>query len=94
MNTNTVVIVSVLTLVPIGLGTVLLLFARPFAKFQVRWETRCTKTRGLRWASQFMYDERTSLTILRVLGVSFLVVGFFVPILALVLIYQYGVSPK
>ena len=89
MNTNSVIIVSVLTLVPIGLGTLFLAFARPIAKFHVWWEKRCTELRGLRCASQFMYDEQTSLTILRVLGVSFVVLGFVVPLLAVILIYRF-----
>ncbi|MEI8374385.1 MAG: hypothetical protein WCJ35_16295 [Planctomycetota bacterium] len=94
MNTNSVIIVSVLSLVPIGLGILFLAFARPIAKFHVRWEKRCTELRGLRWASQFMYDELTSLTILRVLGVSFIVVGFLVPLLAVILIYRFGTGPR
>ena len=89
---TSIIIVCVLTLVPIFLGVILLLFARPLAKFHASWESRCSRLPGLKWSSQFMYGEQTSLTILRVLGVSFIVIGFLAPVFALTLLYV--VSPK
>ena len=81
-----VIVVLVTALIPISLGAFLVWFARPLAKFHAQWESRCTRLPGMKWSSQFMYGEQTSLTILRVLGVSFIVIGVLAPIFATILI--------
>ena len=41
-----------------------------------------------------MYDEHTLLTIIRVLGVSFIVIGLVAPILVAALVYGAGLKPQ
>ena len=68
-------------------GILLWIVARPMAKLSVWWQSLCIRVLRLQFLSKFMYDERTSVVIVRVVGVSFIVIGIFAAILAVVLPY-------
>jgi hypothetical protein len=66
-------------------GTLLVVFARPLAKLSVWWQSLWTRVPRLKWLSDFAIDQRTTIVIIRVVGVSFLVLGPLALVLAIAL---------
>lgn len=68
-------------------GILLWFVARPMAKLAVWWQSVWIRLLRLQFLSKFMYDERTSVVIVRVLAVAFIVFGIVEAILAITLPY-------
>ena len=69
----------------VAMGAALFFLAKPLAHAIVWWESLWTERLGMQWLSPFMLNERTSLTIFRIVGVCLLIFGVSAPMFAVIL---------
>jgi len=73
-------------------GILLWFIARPIVKIGIWWQSLLTRQSGLRWAAKFMYDERTAVLVIRMLGVFWVAFGVIGAILLVV--FSFTPFPK